>query len=69
MVSKNCLTCHHYLGGGACDISAEKECAESEFELWEPYIYGGPIPIVHVDYGATTRKEALCNLGILEVGK
>ena len=35
MVSKNCLTCNHYLGGGACSISAEKECAEGEFELWE----------------------------------
>ena len=36
MISKNCATCKHYLGGGCCNLSSEKECAESMFELWMP---------------------------------
>ena len=31
-----CEGCKHYLGGGCCRINEEKECADSEYELYEP---------------------------------
>ena len=32
---KTCATCRHYLGGGYCGSSLERECAESGYEAWE----------------------------------
>ena len=31
-----CDTCKHYLGGWQCRINLEHECAEGEYEAWEP---------------------------------
>lgn len=30
-----CETCRHYLGGGSCAMSMERECADGGFECWE----------------------------------
>lgn len=35
MNNKTCETCRHYLGGGQCALSEEKECADGDRELWE----------------------------------
>ena len=35
MNDKTCETCRHYLGGGQCALSMEKECADGDRELWE----------------------------------
>ena len=54
---KDCWTCKHHLGGGSCRMNSEKECAENEFELWEPFYE--KVPICHGDCGAATREDAL----------
>jgi hypothetical protein len=33
---RTCPTCAHHLGGGQCRQNLESECAEGEFEAWEP---------------------------------
>lgn len=30
-----CETCRKYLGGGQCRDNLERECADSEYEMWE----------------------------------
>lgn len=32
---KNCATCKHHLGAGACRVNLESECGAGEFEAWE----------------------------------
>ena len=34
--ARTCYTCAHHLGGGQCRQNLESECAEGEFEAWEP---------------------------------
>ena len=34
-MEKNCETCKHHLGAGACRINLENECGAGEFEAWE----------------------------------
>ena len=38
--AKCCFGCKHYLGSGLCGINLELECADSEYEAYEPK-YGG----------------------------
>ena len=33
---KCCETCAYHLGGGACRLNLELECAYGLFEAWEP---------------------------------
>lgn len=32
----DCIGCKHYLGSGLCGINLELECADSEYEAYEP---------------------------------
>lgn len=38
---KTCETCKHDLGGDVCRYGWELECADDEYQLWEP---DDPIP-------------------------
>ena len=38
---KNCATCKHHLGAGACRVNLESECGAGEFEAWESAEVGG----------------------------
>lgn len=44
---KNCETCKHDLGGDVCRYGWELECADDEYQLWEP---DDPIPGKPVTY-------------------
>ena len=32
---RTCSTCRHHLGGGACRLNLESECAAGDYEAWE----------------------------------